>query len=277
MRWHKGLKGDKCLQAGLAACLILVCCLGLWGAGNLRRYRRYPPESRAGSLPVLCYHCIGEAPGTAYDSLYVSPETFRWQLRWLKEEGYRFLTPEEAWAWQQSAEEGNTVDKGVLLTSDDGYRDNYTEALPILQEEGAKATLFMVAGRIGDPGRLTEEQLREMTDSGVFTLGSHGYWHKDMTGLASEELEEELILSRQRLEEATGVSVEAVAYPLGAYDAAVAATAGRVFSLGFRADGNPLKQEIPPELAPLVIPREGVFGYMDQKDFQFFMGQYFSR
>lgn len=56
-------------------------------------------------------------------------------------------------------------EKPVILTFDDGYDDNYTLLLPLLQKYHMKATIFMIAGDIGGPHKLTQPQLRELTQS----------------------------------------------------------------------------------------------------------------
>lgn len=277
------LKNHRLFRIILMACLaaFILVRLGMPALTYIRKSARYPAGSLSGSLPVLCYHCIREAPsGSDYSYLYVEPGEFSRQIAWLKGEGYRFLTPEEAWVWQQSADRGETVDKAVLITFDDGYSDNYTNALPILKEQSAKASLFMVAGKIGENNRLTEGELREMAASGVFTLGSHGYWHQDLTASNDQELADQLLLSREALSALAAEPVTSIAYPLGACDARVAEIAGRYFDFGYLASPEkppgPDKAKASDTRNSLVIPRQGIFGYMDMAEFRLILGQYFA-
>ncbi|MDR1193466.1 MAG: polysaccharide deacetylase family protein [Peptococcaceae bacterium] len=225
-------------------------------------------DFRAGTLPVLVYHCIGTPPnkpdrGKSLDYLYVAPEDFAWQIAWLKKAGYRFLTPAEALTWQKG-------EKAALITFDDGYEDNYSQAYPILRQYGGVATVFVVAGDIGHHGRLTAAQLKEMADSGLWTVGCHGYRHQDLTSYSASELREDLRLGQQTLADITGQSIEAVAYPFGAYDERVTAAATDFFECGFIADPQ-RDGRIGPER--MTIPREGV--WYDRWAFRRLLRKYF--
>ena len=291
MKLRERLESDRRFRYILIACLAAAVWMGLMGALYVHKFIQYPSGSLAGQLPILCYHCVEAPPGSKdFDYLYVEPEEFRRQIRWLKAEGYRFLTPGEAWEWQGKADRGEAMDKAVLITFDDGYTDNYTKAFPIMKEEGAKATIFMVAGKIGADNRLTEEQLKEMAASGVFTIASHGYWHVDMTAMDEEELIGQLELSRETLSGLTDQPVNALAYPLGAWNDQMASAAARVFDYGYLATARHLSEETLEAVedmaegedgaaaspAALRIPRQGVFGYMDMGDFRFILRQYFA-
>ena len=91
---------------------------------------------------ILMYHMI-RAPvaGARFNKLRVSPAAFERQLAWLAQDGWTFAFLSEAW------EGGPCAAKTVVLTFDDGYRDNYSAADPLLRKYGAKATLFLVADR----------------------------------------------------------------------------------------------------------------------------------
>ncbi len=91
-------------------------------------------------------------------------------------------------------------DNSVLITFDDGYEDNYTNVLPILEKYDAKATVFLIGSYIGEKsGYLNWEQVQKMSESGHFNIESHTYNLHDLfldgpnkgkTWL-SEKLEEE--------------------------------------------------------------------------------------
>ncbi len=255
----------------LLLALLIVLAGGSFGLYRILR-TPYQSGTKAGQLPVLVYHCIDVPPSKRdasknkdFDYLYVEPESFDKQLAWLKKEGYRFLTPEEVLTWQPG-------EKAVLVTFDDGYTDNYTKAFPILQKNGAKATIFMVASKLSYYNRLTVDQLREMQASGVWTIGSHGYLHQDFTQLVAEKLDENLRLSKEILEELTAVPVTAIAYPKGGYDETVIAAAAKYFEMGFIA--LPSQKEGQTQ-SVMNLPREGVYSYTTMRDFHYLMRQYF--
>ena len=89
------------------------------------------------------------------------------QLRYLVDNGYEPI-------WFSDLAELEQYEKPVILTFDDGYDDNYTELLPLLRKYNVKATVFMIADAMGMQHKMTEEQVREMADSGLVSIQSHG-------------------------------------------------------------------------------------------------------
>lgn len=122
----------------------------------------------------------------------------------------------------------------VILTFDDGYVNNLEQAGPVLAEERCPATVFALAGCFGgtntwDQGNLPEaerdrlmtmDQMQTLADSGYVTFGSHGLYHRDLTTLPGDELDEEIQRSYQILSDGLGNAFLPVfAYPWGRYDA----------------------------------------------------------
>lgn len=100
----------------------------------------------AAALPVLMYHHV-----TPNDGLVtVSPATFRWQMQWLADHGYRSIGCRDL---EHFLAGGVLPDKSVLITFDDGYLDNYVYAHPVLEEFGLRAVIFLVTGWIGEEGQ----------------------------------------------------------------------------------------------------------------------------
>ncbi len=87
---------------------------------------------------ILTYHQIDLAPPppAAFRSLYVAPDSFARQMRWLKRLGYRGLSMRDLMPYLR----GEKVGKVVGLTFDDGYCNNLHHALPVLQDCGFTAT-----------------------------------------------------------------------------------------------------------------------------------------
>ena len=106
---------------------------------------------------------------------------------------------------------------GVRLTFDDGNASDLEVALPELRRRGLAATFFVVAGRLGAPGFLDEDGVRELAASGM-AVGSHGMRHRPWRRLDPETLGEELVEARRRLEDVVGRPVAEAACPFGAYD-----------------------------------------------------------
>lgn len=105
----------------------------------------------------------------------------------------------------------------VRITFDDGNASDVEHALPELRARGLKATFFLVAGRLGEPGFLGAGDVRELVAAGM-DLGCHGMRHRPWRGLDDRALHEELVVARRLLEEIVEGPVGYAACPFGSYD-----------------------------------------------------------
>lgn len=112
----------------------------------------------------------------------------------------------------------------VAITFDDGFESDVTQALPLLQQHGAVATFFITPGFIGQTGYLNWEQVRQLASAGM-AVGSHSLTHACLSTLTEDQLREELVGSRHRLEDALGVPVTLLSLPGGFYNRRVLAAA----------------------------------------------------
>ncbi len=166
-------------------------------------------EALAGTeIPVLMYHAVGNDLWGIPD-LFMPPAKLREQLQYLTENGYDPI-------FFSDLSHLEDYDKPILLTFDDGYDDNYTELFPLLQEFNVKATVFVITGLVGEEHYLTEEQVREMADSGLVELQSHTVDHTELSKLTREEQEWEMAESQLALARMTGRLPYVLAYPNGA-------------------------------------------------------------
>lgn len=161
-------------------------------------------------VPILVYHSIDEFQGHGSKELYVTPENFEKQIIFLKEHGYTLMTFDR---WNEL----KNVKKPVFITIDDGYKNN-KNAWAIFQKLKTSqfqpsATLFIISDFIGRPNRLTKTDLKQMTESGLFSVQSHSATHPDLT--KTKNLKYELKDSKENLEQITGKSVIAISYPFG--------------------------------------------------------------
>lgn len=223
------------------AVLLTLCAMLLCGSLT----DRYSGEQQQYMPVVLMYHLVEETPFTENDALFVTPEDFAAQLRALTEAGYRFLFADEY---------GPTDTPSVVLTFDDGYEDNYTIALPLLEEYGARATVFVAVNLLGQAHYLTEEQVCALADSGCVRIGSHTMNHARLGKLDADAAERELADAQTALETLTGQNVRALAYPNGSFrmDTVQAAAAYYDFAYTIR---NPL---VFTRYSAMTIPRVNV-------------------
>lgn len=185
-------------------------------------YRRMAKE-----IPILMYHRIDHIPG---DRITLPPDKFDAQMAYLHKNGYTAIT----WAsLRNHLTTGEQLPpKPVLLTFDDGYEDNFINALPILQRYGMKAIVFPVAGWIGQyndwedyPGKphsrlMSWEQLAQWRQAGM-EIGCHTVNHPHLSSLAEAEIETELTDSKRLLEDRLGMDIDLLCYPYGSLDSRV--------------------------------------------------------
>ena len=177
-------------------------------------------------IPVYMYHCIDENPREGDAELYVTPEAFEAHIQYLKSQGY---TP----IFANEIQNVSGYDKPVVITLDDGYEDNYTNAFPILKKLKVKATIFMVGSYINKPEYLKPEQIKEMSDSGFVSIQSHTWNHVNLAKLPVQEIDEELQKSKDAVESITGKPVEVISYPGGFYDQTVIKHVKKFFNLAY--------------------------------------------
>lgn len=160
-------------------------------------------------IPVLLYHHIA-SPASKVNRYYVDPETFRSQMEYLYQKGYHTVRVSDL---VSAVHEGSLLpEKPVVITFDDGDRDVYENAYPILQRLGFTATIYLIENALNADTNLTVEMVRELVANG-WEVGSHSMSHADL--LKSQNQTYEICTSRQKLIGRLGVSVDTFAYPYG--------------------------------------------------------------
>ena len=202
------------------------------------------PAGRA--VVVLRMHCVSDDVWGQED-LFLSPDKLEAQISLLEEMGCSFLTFEDL-------PELDRYEKPVLLTFDDGYRDNYLELYPMLQQHQIKATIFVATGLIGREKFLTEDMIREMDASGLVSFQSHTVSHRDVDTLTSEEQIDEFSRSQLDLARITGKIPFALSFPEAHVTAEATLNASRFYSYIVVRDGFAYQTGTD----PLKIPRFGI-------------------
>jgi len=175
------------------------------------------------TVPVLMYHYIRVNPNpkdVVGFNLSVTPDNFAAQMDYLVQHGYHSISLDELGATLLSG--AKLPDKPFVITLDDGYRDSYSAAYPILKARGLKAVNFVITGFVGGPNYLTWDQINEMTSSGVFTFESHTVNHTALTSVAPQRISQELSDSKNVLQSHVGYLINWIAYPYGYVNQTVA-------------------------------------------------------
>ena len=174
-------------------------------------------DFQGGGFRILMYHSISECSRYPFS---LSPREFAWQMAWLRREGVLVQSLAEALQTQKSA-----VPR-VVITFDDGYEDNFTNALPILSEYGYKATFFVVTAFVGknngweEEGKDTVFRLMDWEQLDLLvrrghSVGGHTHTHVNLLETGRERAGQELRLCWEQLRRNLSQDFVPFAYPYG--------------------------------------------------------------
>jgi peptidoglycan/xylan/chitin deacetylase (PgdA/CDA1 family) len=169
-------------------------------------------------VPILMYHVVGPTPpGASLPGLYVSRADFASQLGWLAREGYHPVTLDAVDRyWRGMAK---LPSRPIVLSFDDGYREQFTIAEPLLRSHHWPGVLDLDYAQLVHES-LTGPMVRRMLADG-WELDSHTMTHPDLTTVDATALRWELVRSRELLRRQFGVPVHFFCYPMGKFDARV--------------------------------------------------------
>jgi len=178
-------------------------------------------------IPVLAYHKIDEPTADIkLRGAFTSPKNFDRQIRYLKKCNFEFYTASELIDFYR--QNGAFPPQAITLTFDDGWKDNYTNAFPIIKQLGIRATIFLVPSCVGqttakvvadgesERQHLGLKDILEMSEYGI-EFGSHTLNHKLLHQVSDEEIEFEVTESKKEIENLLQKSCRVFAYPAGFY------------------------------------------------------------
>lgn len=173
-------------------------------------------------IPVLVYHSVDDDTMCPFS---VSTGKFLRQIRYLKDSGYQSISLHGLVAHVQGASQA-VGQKSIVLTFDDGFKDFYTNVLPVLRRYGFSAVLPVVTdfcnnGRTDSYHKespvpaLSWDEIRYICGEGI-EIASHSMSHRKLTSIPMEEADREIQKSKERIEEALNTKVDLFCYPHGA-------------------------------------------------------------
>lgn len=182
-------------------------------------------------MPVLMYHRFIRDHGNAgIHGTWIDIRLFEKHLNWLRKKGYQTIT----FADLQKNRLISRFKRGkkfIMITVDDGYQDNLTELVPLLQKYNFKAVLYVVTGETYNRWDtenlaqvekkfplLTRKELAEIIASGCIEIGGHTHSHPHLTKLSKSQQHQEIIMNKQALEAQTQQKILSFAYPFGDYN-----------------------------------------------------------
>jgi peptidoglycan/xylan/chitin deacetylase (PgdA/CDA1 family) len=173
-------------------------------------------------VPILMYHVINPPPaGAKFPGLYVSRGELEAQVRALAAGGFHAVTMDQMLAsWRDGT---SLPSKPIVLSFDNGYQSQYTNALPVLRSAGwVGVENIQLTGLPPSQGGMTQAQIRGLVSAG-WELDTQGFSHADLIAISPSELHYQVDVARQEVKRRYGVPVHWFCYPSGHYDAAVIA------------------------------------------------------
>ena len=213
----------KVIYRTLRVLLVVAAICGMAYQGKIKEdFEVYKMHA----IPALMYHSISEPSAGWPADLCVKPAVFEEHLKYLKEKGYNVVTARQAMILLKSRQ---NVMNTVILTFDDGYEDNYTQAFPLLKKYGFRGNFFVVGKDVGKTFNkngiiryMTFEQLKEMHQQGM-EIGSHTMSHDPLAVIKPGFLPWEIYQPLNLFHEKMGFWISGIAFPNGSYNAAVVA------------------------------------------------------
>lgn len=200
------------------------------------------------SNKVLGYHSVG---GGSFG--HIEPDRFRSHLDFLDTHYDIVDLPEVL---------HDRREKSVALTFDDGFKDFYEHVLPILREYNAPATVYIITDTLDDSsfthdGReneyLSHEEIEELVDEELVTIGNHTRSHPFLSEITGDELKEEIVGAKERLEQLFDVEITRFSYPSNNFSSEAVTIARESHEIAVTRRGN--RKLITPDIDPALVPR----------------------
>src|SRR6266516_1542185 len=198
-----------------------------------------PVVDQTAQTIIFCYHLLVDK--VRYPGTEITPAAFEAQMKELKDRGITVISMQDLLAWKRG--EKNIPPRCAIITFDDGYKSQYEVAWPIMKKYGYPFTMFIYTegvrgGALGGGGAITWEQLADMRDNGV-DIEAHSATHQDLreghtitlaspggkktrTKLTGPQYEQwvrnEVVGSKELLEQRLGIKVNCFAVPFGNYN-----------------------------------------------------------
>jgi peptidoglycan/xylan/chitin deacetylase (PgdA/CDA1 family) len=175
------------------------------------------------AVPILMYHVIAAPPpGAPFPGLYVPPSEFARQMQALKNAGWHAVTLDQMQAYWRSGA-SLPAGKPIVLSFDNGYQSQYTQALGVLQRLGwAAVENIQLSGLPPSQGGFGQGQIRGLIAAG-WELDTQGISHADLITLDAQQLHYQVAVARRVLQQRYHVPVNWFCYPSGHYNATVIA------------------------------------------------------
>ena len=225
-----------------------------------------PVVDQTAQTIIYCYHRLVDK--VRYPGTEITPAVFEAQMKELKDRGITVISLQDLLAWKRG--EKNIPPRCAVITFDDGWKSQYEVAWPIMKKFGYTFTMFIytegvAGGSLGGGQAITWEQLADMRDNGI-DIEAHTATHQDLreghtitlmeggkrtkkklTGAEYEQwVQNEVVASKQLLEQRLGIRINCFAVPFGNYNERVKEIARNAgYEAMFTVYGQPIRYTSP--------------------------------
>lgn len=181
----------------------------------------HPSSSASASyrIPIVMYHYVEyvrDKKDYTRQLLDTEPKVFEAQIRTMVDANFTFLKMNEVADILEGTR--RLPEKPVAITFDDGYKDFFTDAYPILKKYKVKATAYVVPGFFDKPNYMSAAQILTLSKDKNIELGAHTMHHVWLKDMPLSLKEREIVESKYKLEDLIHKPVVSFAYPYGAFD-----------------------------------------------------------
>lgn len=229
---------------------------GLSSTANIGNGPSATGTRSSATVPILMYHVINPPPaGAPFPGLYVTREELQGQVDALAKAGFHAVTMDQMLAaWRGR---GSLPSKPIVLSFDNGYQSQYTNALPVLRSVGwVGVENIQLTGLPPSQGGMSEDQVRGLVAAG-WELDTQGFSHADLIAISPAELHYQVAVARKEVQRRYHVVTNWFCYPSGHYNATVIA---EVKAAGYVGSTTVVPGWAYPSDDPYRLPRLRVLG-----------------
>lgn len=225
-------------------------------------------------IPILMYHKIPDAPIDSPNKIFVTEKDFEKHLRFFKLRGLSPITFKDYWAFRRGERAMKDFPKKpIILTFDDGYVDNYTNLLPLMEKYGYKGVIYLlgdfeVTYNYWDADKgdhrdeiMTKAQKKVFVEKG-WEIGSHTLTHRHLTQLSEKEAFDEIVKSKTNLEKELETQIISFAYPYGDVNEKVkelTKQSGHFLGIATDSGGMDIEEDLFQVFRINIFPNESLF------------------
>lgn len=186
------------------------------------------------TVPVIMFHYVREVNALndplGYN-LSIKPDVFEQELKWLKDNNIKTVHLSDIVKNEKAPE------KAIVMVFDDGYKDFYTTAYPLLKKYGFTASVAVISNYLDNPNHMNELEVLDIVQNG-FEVISHTHNHRELSKVSLKDLDFELSESQRILSQKFGIDVNALIYPVGRYNDTVVEYAKKYYDIAFTTESG---------------------------------------